>query len=48
VRAPDVVPKLATQGAEPAGTTPAEFGKFLQSERTRWLQLAKEAKITVE
>jgi tripartite-type tricarboxylate transporter receptor subunit TctC len=48
VRAPDVLPKLATQGAEPAGTTPAEFGKFLQAERTRWLKLAKEAKITVE
>jgi tripartite-type tricarboxylate transporter receptor subunit TctC len=48
VRAPDVVPKLATQGAEPAGTSPKEFAAFLQNERTRWLKLAKEAKITVE
>ena len=48
VRAPDLAPKLASQGAEPAGTTPAEFGKFLASERARWLKLAKEAKITVE
>jgi tripartite-type tricarboxylate transporter receptor subunit TctC len=48
VRAPDLAPKLASQGAEPAGTTPKEFGAFLQNERTRWLKLAKEAKITVE
>jgi tripartite-type tricarboxylate transporter receptor subunit TctC len=48
VRAPDLAPKLAAQGAEPAGTSPAEFGKFLASERSRWLKLAKEAKITVD
>src|SRR5688572_11743458 len=39
VRAPDVLPKLATQGAEPAGTSPKEFAAFLQNERTRWLRL---------
>ena len=48
VRAPDLAPKLASQGAEPAGTSPKEFGAFLQNERTRWLKLAKEAKITGE
>jgi tripartite-type tricarboxylate transporter receptor subunit TctC len=48
VRAPDSVAKLATQGAEPAGSTPREFAAFLGSERARWLALAKEAKITVE
>ena len=48
VRAPDVVPKLATQGAEPAGTSPKEFAGFLKNERARWLALAKEARITVE
>ena len=48
VRAPELAPKLAAQGAEPAGTSPAEFGKFLANERSRWLKLAKEAKITVD
>ena len=48
VRTPDVVEKLATQGAEPAGSTPREFAAFLKNERSRWLALAKEAKITVE
>ncbi len=48
VRAPDVGAKLATQGAEPAGTSPREFGAFLKSERARWVALAKEARITVE
>lgn len=48
VRAPDVVEKLATQGAEPAGSTPREFAVFLKNERTRWLALAREVKVTVE
>jgi tripartite-type tricarboxylate transporter receptor subunit TctC len=48
VRSPDSTAKLATQGAEPAGTTPKEFAAFLKNERTRWLKLAKEARITIE
>jgi tripartite-type tricarboxylate transporter receptor subunit TctC len=48
VRAPDSAARLATQGAEPAGSTPREFAAFLKNERTRWLALAKEANITVE
>jgi tripartite-type tricarboxylate transporter receptor subunit TctC len=48
VRMPDVAERLATQGAEPAGSTPREFAVFLKNERTRWLALAREAKITVD
>ena len=48
IRSPDSAARLATQGAEPAGSTPREFAAFLKNERTRWLALAKEATITVE
>jgi tripartite-type tricarboxylate transporter receptor subunit TctC len=46
VNKPDVAELLARQGAEPAGTTPAEFGKFLKGERERWLRVVRDAKIT--
>ncbi len=45
---PDAIEKLASQGAEPAGTTPGEFAAFLQNERSKWLQLAREIKISVD
>ncbi|OGA33991.1 MAG: hypothetical protein A3G80_00905 [Betaproteobacteria bacterium RIFCSPLOWO2_12_FULL_62_13b] len=48
VHSPDVVEKLATQGAEPAGTSPREFADFLQSERSKWLTLIKEANIAID
>jgi len=48
IRSPDAAQKLATQGGEPAGTTPREFTAFLKAEREKWATLAKEAKITVD
>ena len=48
VRSPDVVEKLAMQGAEPAGTSPREFTDFLRSERGKWLTLIKEANIAID
>lgn len=48
VHSPDVVEKLATQGAEPAGTSPREFADFLTSERSKWLTLIKEANIAID
>jgi tripartite-type tricarboxylate transporter receptor subunit TctC len=48
IRTPDSVEKLASQGADPAGTTPREFAEFLQSERSRWQALAREAKLTFD
>jgi tripartite-type tricarboxylate transporter receptor subunit TctC len=47
VNTPDVARVLAAQGAEPAGSTPAEFGRFVQEERQRWLRVVREAKIAV-
>jgi tripartite-type tricarboxylate transporter receptor subunit TctC len=46
VRTPEVERVLEAQGAEPAGSTPAEFGRFVQKERARWLQVVRDAKIT--
>lgn len=47
VKTPEVTRLLETQGAEPAGTTPAEFGRFVRHERERWLKVVRDAKITV-
>ena len=47
VNTPEVARMLAAQGAEPAGSTPAEFGRFVQQERERWLRVVREAKIAV-
>ncbi|MBM3344109.1 MAG: tripartite tricarboxylate transporter substrate binding protein [Betaproteobacteria bacterium] len=48
VNTPEVTQLLEKQGAEPAGSTPAEFGRFVQQERERWLQVVRDAKITAE
>jgi tripartite-type tricarboxylate transporter receptor subunit TctC len=47
LQTPEVTRLLAAQGAEPAGLRPAEFGRFVQQERDRWLKVVREAKITV-
>ena len=43
VSAPDVANTFASEGAEPIGSTPAEFGRFLQAEITVWRQVVKES-----
>lgn len=40
-RAPDVRKRLVDQGAEPVGNTPAEFGKQLREEVTKWAEVVK-------
>jgi tripartite-type tricarboxylate transporter receptor subunit TctC len=45
VRTPEVGRILAAQGAEPAGSTPAEFGRLVVSERKRWLEIVRVAGI---
>ena len=39
--APDVRAKLAVQGAEPLGSTPAEYGSYIKSEIERWTRVVK-------
>lgn len=47
VKTPEVTRLLEAQGAQPVGTTPAEFGRFLQLEQERWLRIVREMKITM-
>jgi tripartite-type tricarboxylate transporter receptor subunit TctC len=42
---PDVVLRLATDGSEPVGSAPAEFGRFIRAEVERWARVVKEAGI---
>ena len=37
--------RLAADGAEPVGTSPAEFGAFLKSELEKWTRVARDAHI---
>jgi tripartite-type tricarboxylate transporter receptor subunit TctC len=47
VKTQEVTRVLAAQGAEPAGSTPAEFARFVDSERKRWLNVVRVAKISI-
>jgi tripartite-type tricarboxylate transporter receptor subunit TctC len=48
LKSPDVAERLAAQGADIAGTTPEEFGRFLDAEHARWSAAVKSANIKVE
>src|SRR5450830_1179640 len=39
---PDVRAKLAQQGAEPLGSTPAEYGAYIDSEIRRWTEVVRQ------
>jgi 2-hydroxychromene-2-carboxylate isomerase len=41
----DVKDKLATDGAEPIGSTPAEFAALIRDELEKWTKVAKAAGI---
>ena len=41
----DMKDKLASDGAEPVGTTPAEFAAHIKSELQKWANVARVAKI---
>ena len=45
---PDVVEKLAAQGWDLLGSSPAEFAVVLKSELDRWAAVVKNAKIKQE
>jgi tripartite-type tricarboxylate transporter receptor subunit TctC len=48
LRSPEVSEKLAAQGAEVAGTSAEEFGRFLAREHARWSEAVKAANVTVQ
>jgi tripartite-type tricarboxylate transporter receptor subunit TctC len=45
LKAKDVMDKLATDGAEPVGSTPAEFAAHIKNELEKWTKVAKAAGI---
>jgi len=44
----DVREKMLGLGAEPAGSTPEEFGRFIREDQAKWSKLMKEAGIKAE
>ena len=45
---PDLKEKMVRSGAEPVGSKPSEFGPYFQSERARWVKLARRANIRLD
>jgi tripartite-type tricarboxylate transporter receptor subunit TctC len=45
LKTPDMIEKLASDGAEPVGTTPSEFAAHIKSELEKWTKVARAAKI---
>ena len=45
---PDLKAKLAVQGAEPLGSTPAEYGAYVKKELARWGQVVKASGVTID
>jgi tripartite-type tricarboxylate transporter receptor subunit TctC len=48
LRTPEVVERLAQDGAEPVGSTPAEFAALIKSEMEKWAKVAQAANIQAE
>ncbi len=48
LRAPDVIEKLSSQGAEPVASTPEEFTAFIRSETDKWAKLVKAANMRTD
>jgi tripartite-type tricarboxylate transporter receptor subunit TctC len=45
---PDVRERLVAMGADVVGSSPEEFGTFMQAESTKWAKDVKEANIRAE
>jgi len=48
VRLPDIVQRMADLGAEPVGSSPAEYATFIKSEMARWSKVVKQASIRAD
>lgn len=48
LRAPEVLERLSSLGAQPAPTSPEEFGRITRSEIKRWGKVVKESGATVD
>lgn len=45
LKSPDLSERLSREGADPVGNSPAEFGKYIQSEIDKWRKVIKAAGI---
>ena len=45
---PEIKERFAGDGADPVGNTPDEFGRYIQSELTKWAKVARDAGIKQE
>jgi tripartite-type tricarboxylate transporter receptor subunit TctC len=48
LKTPDMREKFASQGFEPAGTTPAEFAAYIKSEIAKWGKVIRDAGIKAD
>jgi tripartite-type tricarboxylate transporter receptor subunit TctC len=48
LRMPDVVARLSSLGAEPAGNTPEQFSAFIRAEIDKWAKLVKAANMKAD
>ena len=43
LKRPDVRERIVSDGAEPVGSTPEEFHRFMQADLAKWAKLVKES-----
>ncbi len=48
IRTPEATKLVRGQGAEPVGSSPAEFAAFLTAEQGKWAKVVAEAEVTVQ
>ena len=48
LQSPEVLKKLAAQGAIPLGSTPQEYGDYIKAELTRWSTIVKQTGVSLE
>jgi len=48
LKQPDVAERLAGLGAEPVGSSPAEFGAFMKLEIGKWAKVIKDARVELQ
>jgi tripartite-type tricarboxylate transporter receptor subunit TctC len=48
LQTPDVKERILAEGAEPSGNSPEEFGAFAAAERTKWADVVRQAKISID
>ena len=48
VRMPDINEQLSSQGADPVGSTPEEFGQYMQRETEKWAKVVKASGIRLD